>query len=77
MGVDKCVCVCVCMCICKEEGLSMLAPLLFMFGNLRNKVKGGERERERMETDRGGEFTLPLCAAQSDTWLRYITMMKI
>ena len=45
-----------------------MAPPLFMFGNLRNRVKeGGERQRGRMETGRGKGITLHARAARSVT----------
>lgn len=80
----------VCACVWKKGCPCWLikAPRLFVFGNLRNKVKedkrggGGrenrERDRERKDGDRrGGELTLPLCAAQCDMWSRSITTMKM
>lgn len=55
-GEEKCVFVCSCWLV--------KSPPLFMFGNLRNRIKeeGKEREGGMMETDRGREFILPLWA---------------
>lgn len=55
------------------------APLLFMFGNLRNRVKEGEKAREggwRQTEARG--FTLPLRGCtECDMRSIYITLMKL
>lgn len=61
-GRDGKACVCMCALVGSRACPCCLfnAPPLFMFGNLRDGVKGEKKESWRMETERGSEFISPL-----------------